>query len=104
MESRVDANAAGRRNRSNQASAGPVDSTATDRTILSDTERLARDLKRVFAQVPAAVCVMRGRSHVIESANASYCQLVGHRDLIGKPVRHAFPELPETCFALLDRA
>ena len=104
MESRVDANAAARRNRSNQASAGPVDSTATDRTILSDTERLARDLQRVFAQVPAAVCVMRGRSHVIESANALYRQLIGHRDVIGKPVRDAFPELPETFFALLDRA
>ena len=104
MESRVDANAAGRRNRSNQASAGPVDSTATDRTIPSDTECLARDLQRVFAQVPAAVCVMRGRSHVIESANELYRQLIGHRDLIGKPVRDAFPELPETFFALLDRA
>ena len=104
MESPVDAHAAARRNRSNQASAGPVDSTATDRTILSDTERLARDLQRVFAQVPAGVCVMRGRSHVIESANTLYRQLVGHRDLIGKPVRDAFPELPETFFALLDRA
>ena len=104
MESRVDANAAARRNRSHQASGGPGDSAATDRTVLSDTERLARDLQRVFAQVPAAVCVMHGRTHVIESANALYRQLVGHRDVIGKPVRDAFPELPEAFFALLDRA
>src|SRR5438034_10294918 len=97
-------NAAGRMNRSNQSSGGPVDAGATDRSVSSATERLARDLEAVFAQVPAAVCVMRGDDHIIESANALYRQLGGHRDLIGKPIREAFPELPETFFDLLDHA
>jgi PAS domain S-box-containing protein len=56
--------------------------------------RLERErLANVFEQAPAVLAVMRGRDHVIELANEAYFQLVGRRDLIGRPVADALPEI-----------
>jgi PAS domain S-box-containing protein len=48
---------------------------------------------------------LRGPEHVFEIINDSYLQLAGHRrDLIGKPVREALPEVKgQGFFELLDR-
>ncbi|PWF48858.1 PAS domain-containing protein, partial [Massilia glaciei] len=50
-------------------------------------------LSQIFHLAPAFMCVLRGPEHVFEMANALYRQLVGGRELIGKPVRAALPEL-----------
>jgi PAS domain S-box-containing protein len=48
--------------------------------------------------------VLRGPDHVYELINASYLKLVGHRDLVGKPVREALPEVQgQGFFKLLDQ-
>ncbi len=60
-------------------------------------------LAGVFRQAPAFLCVLRGPDHVFEMSNHRYDQLVGHRDLLGRPVRDALPELVAQGFvALLD--
>ncbi|ATB48188.1 response regulator [Corallococcus macrosporus] len=67
-----------------------------------DAER--RHLRRLFEQAPGFMCFLRGREHVFELANGAYMQLVGHRDIVGKPIRHALPEVDgQGYFELLDR-
>ncbi|WP_223637421.1 response regulator [Corallococcus sp. EGB] len=66
-----------------------------------DDER--RHLRRMFEQAPGFMCSLRGPEHVFELANRAYHQLVGHRDLLGKPVREALPEVAgQGFFELLD--
>ncbi len=50
-------------------------------------------LEELFRQAPAAIAVFGGASHVYELANEQYLRSVGGRDVLGKPVRDAFPEL-----------
>ncbi len=70
---------------------------------LEAAERAEARLREVFAQAPAFMAVLRGKSHVFEFANEAYIQLVGHRDIIGKPVVEALPEVTGQGFVeLLD--
>jgi signal transduction histidine kinase len=47
----------------------------------------------LLEKAPAMIAVVRGPDHVFELANAGYRRLVGGRDVIGKPVAEAVPEL-----------
>lgn len=49
--------------------------------------------RELFRQSPAAVALLRGPTHVFEFANDAYLQLVGHRDVLDKPVHEALPEI-----------
>jgi signal transduction histidine kinase len=61
-------------------------------------------LEYVFKQAPAFLAILRGEDHVFELVNNAYYQLVGHRDVVGKPVRLALPEVVDQGFVgLLDR-
>ncbi|HZW12961.1 MAG TPA: EAL domain-containing protein, partial [Noviherbaspirillum sp.] len=61
-------------------------------------------LRRLFAQAPGFIAILRGPDHVFELANEAYYQLVGHRDLIGKPFRETFPDLAGQAYGeILDR-
>jgi PAS domain S-box-containing protein len=61
-------------------------------------------LAYVFQRAPAFLAVLRGTDHVFELMNEAYLQLVGHRDLVGRPVREALPEVREQGFLeLMDR-
>lgn len=61
-------------------------------------------LKLMFAQAPSFMAILSGPEHRFEIVNASYLQLVGHRrDLIGKTVREALPDVEgQGYFELLD--
>ncbi|MDA8455199.1 response regulator [Acidovorax sp. GBBC 3334] len=50
-------------------------------------------LRDLFRMAPGFMCVMRGPDHVFEFVNESYQQLIGRRDLEGKTVHEAMPEL-----------
>ncbi|CAN5713580.1 hypothetical protein BH11PSE8_BH11PSE8_04300 [soil metagenome] len=50
-------------------------------------------LRRLFAQAPGFMCVLGGPDHTFELINDSYQRLVGHRDVAGKRLRDALPEL-----------
>ena len=52
-----------------------------------------RRLLDIFAQAPAAIAILRGPEHVFEMANPWYLDLVNSREVVGKPVREALPEL-----------
>ncbi|MBK4737336.1 putative bifunctional diguanylate cyclase/phosphodiesterase [Noviherbaspirillum pedocola] len=52
-----------------------------------------QQLHRMFAQAPGFIAVLRGPSLVYEVVNEAYYQLVGHRELIGRPIQEALPEL-----------
>ena len=61
-------------------------------------------LAYLFAHAPAFVAVLRGPEHVFELVNPPYRELVGGRDVLGKPVREAVPEAEDQGFIeLLDR-
>lgn len=71
--------------------------------------RLVQDegnlLRRLFAQAPGFVCFLRGPEHIFELVNAEYQRLTGHRELIGRSVREALPEVDGQGFLeLLDQA
>ena len=78
----------------------------TTATVLAERERLGETerLRQLFHNAPGFMAVVRGPDHVFEMANASYQALVGRRDLIGKPVREAVPEVEgQGLFELLDK-
>jgi PAS domain S-box-containing protein len=67
-----------------------------------DAERARLD--EVFQVAPAAIAVTRGPDHQTVSANPMYLRLVGGREVIGRTVREAIPELEgQGFFQLLDR-
>ncbi len=67
-------------------------------------ERAEHRLREVFAQAPAFLAVLRGPDHVFEFVNDAYRQVVGYRDIVGKPVIEAMPEVRAQGFIdLLDR-
>ncbi len=55
-------------------------------------------LTNLFENAPAFICTLRGKHHVFELANKQYYQLVGHRDILGKPALLAIPEAKEQGF------
>lgn len=63
----------------------------------------AEHLLQLFDQAPSFMAVIHGPDHVFEMANGAYLKLVGHRDILGKTVREALPEvLGQGFFELLD--
>ena len=78
----------------------------TTDTVLAERRRVdeAERLRGLFDRAPGFMAVLRGPDHVFEMMNASYLQLVGHRGLVGKPVREALPEVAgQGIFELLDQ-
>jgi PAS domain S-box-containing protein len=77
----------------------------TTQSVLAEQERVseAERLRQLFDQSPSFMAMVRSPEHIFEIMNASYLQLVGHRDLIGKTVREALPEVEgQGFFELLD--
>ncbi len=67
-----------------------------------NTER--QQLYDLFMQAPAIIAVLKGPEHTFELANPRYMQLVGaNREIIGRPIREALPELSsQGFFNILD--
>jgi signal transduction histidine kinase len=64
----------------------------------------AEHLKVLFQQAPGFACVLRSPQHICEFANNAYLRLVGNREIVGKSVREALPEIEEQGFLeLLDQ-
>lgn len=79
--------------------------TETTAMVLAERHQRGEQerLQTLFSQAPGFVAVMRGSNHVFEIANRAYLQLTGFRDVIGKPVAEALPEVVEQGFVrLLD--
>ena len=61
----------------------------------AEVERQRDRLKRFFLQAPAGICVLDGPDLVFELVNPSYQQLFPNRELLGKPLLEALPELKD---------
>jgi signal transduction histidine kinase len=59
----------------------------------ADVER-AR-LRSLFNDAPVPICILRGAELRYEFVNPPYARLFGHRDLVGKTVGEALPEMAE---------
>jgi PAS domain S-box-containing protein len=71
-----------------------------ERAAVAQRERLAQ----MFQDAPSFMCQMEGPEHVFTLTNAAYQQLIGHRDVLGKPIRAALPEIEgQGFFELLDQ-
>jgi PAS domain S-box-containing protein len=79
--------------------------TETTEKVLAERRNVAERqlLQQMFEQAPGIMVMLRASDHVFELANDAYLQLVGHRELIGKTVREALPDLEgQGFFELLD--
>jgi PAS domain S-box-containing protein len=77
----------------------------TTEKVMSERWRSSeRDRQRqMFEQAPGFMAMLSGPEHTFELTNASYMQLVGHRDVLGHTVREALPEVDGQGFLeLLD--
>jgi PAS domain S-box-containing protein len=72
---------------------------------MRDSVELDRQkLHLVFMQAPVAICIIEGPRHLFILANPAYRALVGGRDVVGKFLLDALPELAGQGFdTLLDR-
>jgi len=80
--------------RSEEALKEQIKATLHERKVLHD----------FFMQAPAAFCISKGPEHIYELVNPDYIVLVGNRNVLGKTVREALPELEgQGFFELLDK-
>jgi PAS domain S-box-containing protein len=61
-------------------------------------------LRTIFEQAPGFISMLSGPDHVYEFVNEAHKRLFGDRDVVGKPIREAFPDLPDQDYVqMLDR-
>ena len=70
-----------------------VQQAQTHQALIRILKSERNHLLGLFNQAPGFIAVLRGPDHVFELVNESYYQLVGHRDIVGKPVREALPDI-----------
>src|SRR5438128_3954191 len=72
--------------------------------LLHETRTPRPALHALFMQAPVIICVLRGSDHVFELVNPGYQRLFKGRQLLGRPIREALPEIEGQEFSdLLDR-
>ena len=79
--------------------------TETTEQVLAEQAMRAAEARwrQLFDQAPSFMCVLSGPEHRFEYCNARYHALVGQRDILGKTVAEALPEVVSQGFiALLD--
>ncbi len=92
------------------AVAGSTRVITTRKHLESERERLLLALENqrsrlaaLIEHAPAFICSLRGPDHVFELANERYYEIAGRRDIIGKRLREAMPEIEGQGFLeLLD--
>ena len=81
--------------------------TETTNKVTAERELAAQRnrLVSMFEQAPSFMAMLRGPNHVFELANAAYIELIGRRDIVGRPVKEVLPEVEEQGFVdKLDQA
>jgi PAS domain S-box-containing protein len=79
--------------------------TETTATVLAAQHQRAEQerLQGLFQQAPGILCVTRGPEHVFEVVNPGYLRHIGDREVLGRPVRDALPEVVDQGYVdLLD--
>ena len=65
-----------------------TEQVAATRHLASERQRLAR----LFEQAPGFMAMLSGPDHRFELVNPAYLRLIGHREVLGRPVAEALPE------------
>lgn len=87
-----------------QTHAGILQRASAAEEARRDATRAYDEFRRIFDHAPGVVCVLRGPEHVFELVNPAFHALVGPRDVVGKPLAKAIPEVIAQGYgALLDR-
>jgi len=75
-----------------------LESRQREVTFLAEAQRQRDRLGRFFSQAPAAICVLDGPEMVFELVNPHFQRLYPGRDLLGKRVLEALPEMARSPF------
>ena len=76
----------------------------TERTqIVKALAASEEKLQQTFAQAPVAICVFRGKDFVVELANPSHQALLPGRQLMGRRLADAIPELGQDVWEIFHR-
>lgn len=90
-----------------EASSLPFTSLAAETSLIERTreaEESSQAFRQLFQRAPAFFAVLSGPSHIFTFASDSYVRLVGERNVVGRPVAEALPEVVGQGFVrLLDR-
>lgn len=90
--------------RMREAATLPFTSLSAETRLLERTreaEEASKNFRRLFQQAPAFFAVLSGPDHVFTFASDSYLRLVGGRNVVGRPVASALPEVVEQGFISL---
>ncbi|HYR08484.1 MAG TPA: PAS domain-containing protein, partial [Longimicrobium sp.] len=68
------------------------------RRLLNQLQVERARLEQVFRRAPSFIVAFRGPEQVYEFVNEAYYQLVGHREILGKPLFEALPEIRDQGF------
>jgi PAS domain-containing protein len=81
-----------------------VQQAQTHQALVRILKSERKHLLGLFNQAPGFIAVLSGLDHVFQLVNEAYYQLVGHREIVGKPVREALPDIMGQSFEeLLDK-
>ncbi|MBF9239340.1 PAS domain-containing protein [Hymenobacter sp. BT683] len=67
-------------------------------TARAETDAQRHSLQALIAEAPALIARLRGPNHFVELANERFRQLLGGREMTGRPYRDALPELTNQAF------
>ncbi|EAQ04827.1 PAS sensor Signal Tranduction Histidine Kinase [Pseudooceanicola batsensis HTCC2597] len=71
---------------------------------IHELDSTAEFFRMIFDQAPSFMAILTGPEHEFRIVNDAYMQLVGQRDLMGRTVRDALPEVEgQGFFELLDK-
>jgi PAS domain S-box-containing protein len=73
-----------------------VDAVAARLETLRARTELESERRNLLLQAPMGTALLTGPTHVFELANRRYREMIGGRELVGRPYREAFPELAGT--------
>jgi PAS domain S-box-containing protein len=89
------------------AGAGATDLLQRAREVDEAHRQLAEEsaqFRHLFMQAPGFIAILTEPAHIFAFCNTAYQQLIGHREVMGKPIREALPEVVEQGFVdLLDQ-
>ncbi|MFL5346150.1 MAG: CHASE domain-containing protein [Hyalangium sp.] len=75
---------------------------AREQAAHAEAEAQRTYLHQLFMQVPALIGIMRGPQFILEFANSMYQQVMGSREMVGKPLGEVMPDLSPEILAMFD--
>lgn len=68
------------------------------REQVEETVLEKQKFESLFKESPASMALLKGSSHIFEKINKLYAELIGNRDVIGKTILEALPEVEKQSY------